>query len=41
MCFFIVIAGKLEVLADDRYKKELKNMDGFGEIALLYNCKRK
>ena len=41
MCFFIVIKGKLEVLESDKYKKELKPHDGFGEIALLYNCKRK
>jgi hypothetical protein len=29
-CFFIVQKGKLEILENDKFKKALKNGDGFG-----------
>lgn len=39
-CFFILEKGSLEVLVNDKAKRELKTGDGFGELALLYNAPR-
>jgi cGMP-dependent protein kinase len=39
-CFFIVEKGILDMLVNDKLKKELKPQDGFGELALLYNTQR-
>ena len=39
-CFFILERGLLEVIVNDKAKRELKTGDGFGELALLYNAPR-
>eukprot|EP01017_Pseudomicrothorax_dubius_P023633 TRINITY_DN2520_c0_g1_i2.p1 TRINITY_DN2520_c0_g1~~TRINITY_DN2520_c0_g1_i2.p1 ORF type:complete len:815 (+),score=191.06 TRINITY_DN2520_c0_g1_i2:35-2479(+) len=40
MCFFIIERGSLEVLVNQKPKRELKSGDGFGELALLYMAPR-
>jgi cGMP-dependent protein kinase len=39
-CFFIIEKGSVEIIVDGTVKKELKPLDGFGELALLYQHKR-
>ncbi|CAK82587.1 unnamed protein product (macronuclear) [Paramecium tetraurelia] len=39
-CFFILQRGSLEVIVNEKAKRELKTGDGFGELALLYNAPR-
>ncbi len=39
-CFFILEKGSMQILVDGVVKKELKPLDGFGELALLYHHKR-
>lgn len=39
-CFFIIERGTVEILVDDKVRKELKSMEGFGELALLYHHQR-
>ena len=39
-CFFIIEKGSVEIIVDGVVKKELKPLDGFGELALLYQHKR-
>jgi cGMP-dependent protein kinase len=38
--FFILERGGMEVIVNDKAKRELKAGDGFGELALLYNAPR-
>ncbi|KRX03427.1 Protein kinase-like domain [Pseudocohnilembus persalinus] len=38
--FFILERGSMEVIVNDKTKRELKAGDGFGELALLYNAPR-
>jgi len=38
--FFILERGSMEVIVNDKSKRELKAGDGFGELALLYNAPR-
>ena len=38
--YYILKAGKCEVIVNGQVSKQLKEGDGFGEIALLYNEKR-
>ena len=38
--FFILERGSMEVIVNEKSKRELKAGDGFGELALLYNAPR-
>lgn len=38
--FFILERGNMEVIVNEKTKRELKAGDGFGELALLYNAPR-
>ncbi|EGR28852.1 protein kinase domain protein [Ichthyophthirius multifiliis] len=38
--FFILERGAMEVIVNEKSKRELKAGDGFGELALLYNAPR-
>lgn len=40
MSFFILDQGGMEVIVNDKAKRELKPNDGFGELALLYKAPR-
>lgn len=38
--FFIIDKGRIEVTINEKFIRELKSGDGFGELALLYNAPR-
>ena len=38
--FFIISEGVVSVIIEDKEIKELSNEDYFGDIAILYGCKR-
>lgn len=39
-CFFIILQGELRVIINEHLKRQLKQWDTFGELALLYNAPR-
>ena len=39
-CFFIIHQGRVKVEIDGKSKKQIKEGQGFGELALLYNAPR-
>lgn len=39
-CFFIIEEGEVEITLDPRTRKTLRKGDSFGEVALIYACKR-
>ena len=38
--YFILERGSLEVIVNDKFVRDLKSGEGFGELALLYNAPR-
>ncbi len=38
--FFVLERGSLEVTVNNKFVRDLKNGEGFGELALLYNAPR-
>lgn len=39
-CFFLIVAGVVEIIVDGNHVKTLKAGEGFGELALLYDIDR-
>ena len=40
VCFFLLLEGRLEVTKDGETLGEMNGGTVFGELAILYNCKR-
>jgi cGMP-dependent protein kinase len=40
LCFFIIEKGMMQIITNEKVKKQLRVGDGFGELALLYKAPR-